>query len=369
MTDFPVFKRMRFFTGFFTTAEDWTDGQDYFREKQKLHNRGLHIPGIIAGLGVVKAEAGDFKVEVQPGAALDGLGNEFHLPTSTTLDVEVPTDLSEPKSVFIAIKYGEVETDYVENVEAPQYKGHTRVAEMPVLKASQEIPDNETWMELARIRLVAGVTKISNAVDSDAPGDNEINLRNVMRAGSVGLTEPGLSTAMVERVIVTMQAKRRAFAALAARFPVPSAGDVRQAALTVEILARIDALPPEQSADVMPAIAAAEQDVWQEIGTAYPGLVGFPQFEAYQDAVTALLAALQGSAGLGDLLTLQEQVAAAARELSEIVLQEPIADTGVEGGATTVVTTGDEATVTLDASDSEAFGEREIVKYIWDKRS
>lgn len=369
MSGFPVFKRMRFFTGFFTTARDWTDGQNYFREKQKLHNRGLHTPGVIAGLGVVKAKAGDFKVEVQPGEALDGLGNEFRLPTSTVLDVEVPADLSEAKLVFIAVKYGEMETDYVENVEAPQYNGHTRVAEMPVLKASQEIPDNETWMELARIRLVAGVTEISDAVDSDAPGDNEIDLRSVMQAGSLGLTEPGLSTAMVERVIVTMQAKRRAFAALAARFPVPSAGDVRQAALTVEILARIGALPPEQSTDVMPAIAAAEQDVWQEIGAAYPGLVGFPQFDAYQDAVNALLDALEGSTDLGELLTLQEQVAAAIRELSEIVLQEPVADTGVEGGATTVVTTGDEATVALDASGSEAFGEREIAKYIWDERS
>jgi hypothetical protein len=135
------------------------------------------------------------------------------------------------------------------------------------------------------------------------------------------------------------------------------------------MLARIGALPPEQSADVMTAIAAAEQDVWQEIGAAYPGLVGFPQFEAYQDAVTALLTALQESAGLGDLLTLQGKVAAAARELSEIVLREPVADTGVEGGATTVVTSGDEATVTLDASGSEAFGERDIAKYIWDKRS
>ncbi len=363
MTDFPAFKRMNFFTGFFTTAEDWTDGQSYFLEKRKLHNRGLHTPGVIDGLEVTAA--GGLKVEVQPGAALDGEGNEISLPVATIVDVEVPTRL--PATVYVAVRYSAVPADYVEDVEPPHYKGYTRVAEAPVLKTMEQKPDNDPWVELARIRLAAG--KVSNAKDPDNPDDNEIDLRSVMRAGSVGLAEPGLSPALVERVIVTMQEKRRAFAALAVRFPVPSAGDVRQAALTVEILARIGVLPPEQSADVMTAIAAAEQDVWQEVGKAYPGLVGFPQFEAYQDAVAALLTALQGSADLGDLLTLQGKVAAAARELSEIVLREPVADTGVEGGATTVVTSGDEATVTLDASGSEAFGEREIVKHIWDKRS
>jgi hypothetical protein len=364
MSDFPAFKRMNFFTGFFTTAQDWTDGQDYFLDKRKLHNRGLHTPGVIDGLGVTAV--GGLDVEVGAGAALDAEGNEISLPEPATLSVEVPNSL--PATVYIAVRYSTVPSDYVESLEPPHYQGYTRTSEEAVVDVVLQRPNNESWVELARIRLAAGVTEISAAADPDNPDDNEIDTRSVIRAGSVGLAEPGLSPALVEHVIVTMQEKRRAFAALAARFPVPSASDVRQAALTVEILARVGALPPEQSADVLTAIAAAEQDVWQELAVKYPSLVGLPQFVAYRDAVDALVTALQEGTGLGALLTLQSAVAAAARELAEMVLQEPVANTGVEGGSTTVVTSGDEATVSLDASGSEAFGEREIVKYIWDKR-
>ena len=35
------FKRLNFFTGFFTTAADWTDGETYHLEKRRLHNRAL----------------------------------------------------------------------------------------------------------------------------------------------------------------------------------------------------------------------------------------------------------------------------------------------------------------------------------------
>ena len=45
------FKRLRFFTGFFTTARDWEAEQNYHLEKLKLHNGGLHTPGIIHAWG------------------------------------------------------------------------------------------------------------------------------------------------------------------------------------------------------------------------------------------------------------------------------------------------------------------------------
>lgn len=42
-----AFQRLNFFTGFFTTADDWNQGQEYHLEKRKLHNRGLHTAGVI----------------------------------------------------------------------------------------------------------------------------------------------------------------------------------------------------------------------------------------------------------------------------------------------------------------------------------
>ena len=44
------FKRLNFFTGFFTTVDkSWNDGETYHIEKRKLHNRTLHRPGILQG--------------------------------------------------------------------------------------------------------------------------------------------------------------------------------------------------------------------------------------------------------------------------------------------------------------------------------
>jgi hypothetical protein len=50
MAEFSEFKRMNYFTGFFTTAEDWRAEQTYHREKLKLHNRGMHTPGVMRGV-------------------------------------------------------------------------------------------------------------------------------------------------------------------------------------------------------------------------------------------------------------------------------------------------------------------------------
>ena len=53
MTDL---KRLNYFKGFFTTADDWRAEQRYHREKMMLHNRRLHSPGVLRG------EAGDRQV-------------------------------------------------------------------------------------------------------------------------------------------------------------------------------------------------------------------------------------------------------------------------------------------------------------------
>jgi hypothetical protein len=69
MNNNSEFKRLNFFTGFFTTADDWNEGQTYHLEKRKLHNRLLHRAGVMEGLDVVVE--GGLKVIVEAGAALD----------------------------------------------------------------------------------------------------------------------------------------------------------------------------------------------------------------------------------------------------------------------------------------------------------
>ena len=357
-----ITKRLNFFTGFFTTAKDWQDGQDYHLERRKLHNRGLHTPGIIRGereeLRVIPT--GGLNVQVCCGAALDSDGNEIYLEQTRTLTIDPPETL--PQLVYIVIKYYDEPSDHVENVENSQYSGDTRIAEIPFLQIINTVPDNKTWLELARIDLQPGVTEISTPADPQNPVGNEIDLRFVKQAGSVGVAEEVLTPQDLERLIHLMVDGRRDFAALDGRFPVPSTSDVRHGAISLEMLARLGAVRPGQLGDVLAALAAVERDIGQELAVAYPALVPTSEFVAYKDAVSKLLEHIRHGAVLDTLFTAQAAVSEAARELAEIALRSPDADAGKD---VTVTTSEGGATVPLDASGSQAFDGQEIVRYHW----
>lgn len=105
MTDKP-FVRNNFFTGRLLTAEDLTLEQQYFRGKQRLHNRALHGFGIVVGLEVDQSNKKNTFV-VAPGLALDCQGNE--------IVVTGPVELAFPGSVagpttYVVIRYRETES-------------------------------------------------------------------------------------------------------------------------------------------------------------------------------------------------------------------------------------------------------------------
>lgn len=82
MSDPKPFDRPRFFKARILTADDFALEQDYFRGKQKLHNRALHGFGIVSGLKVT-IESGE--VVVAAGLALDCEGNELLIPANEIL--------------------------------------------------------------------------------------------------------------------------------------------------------------------------------------------------------------------------------------------------------------------------------------------
>ena len=534
MNTLPKFKRLNFFTGFFTTAEDWEEGQAYHVEKLKLHHHGLHRPGIIQGLEVKQNPAGGLNVQVTPGVALDSAGNLIVLADTRPLPVKLPDP--PPALVYVVIEFNETETDYIANAMDPDYSGYSRCAEQPVvtimtsqpdnqlklelaritlgpgvtgfvepvdpanpqaneinrchvleagsvdrirdkkldalkerlehlhkyhleqqqrhnrglfkagimrgmldefrvvpaggltvdvkpgvaldgegheiylddsapltLEAPQATarfyiavkyqddfdqylkkldkpfagtyrtaqvgivatkPDSQTWLELARIDLEAGATEVLLPADPGAPQPNELDRRGVEWAAALAVVAPKLPTALRERIAQLMRDKRRDFGALATRFPVPSAADVRQAALNLETLARNDSLKAENLSEVLTMLAALEQDVGQEIGAAYPPGVAKPEYEDYVAAVTALHDALHAGEHIDVVLNCQAAITMAARELAEVIFQAPTADAGPDQ---TVTSSDDEATVTLDASESQAFDDQEIVTYRWEK--
>jgi hypothetical protein len=80
-TTIQGFKRINFLKGFLTTEKDWNDAERYHIDKRRLHNRMLHSAGIVYGfagdLRVSARARGDLSVEVQPGYAIDGMGNDL----------------------------------------------------------------------------------------------------------------------------------------------------------------------------------------------------------------------------------------------------------------------------------------------------
>lgn len=348
------FKRLKFFTGFFTTAEDWTAEQNYHIGKRRLLNRGLHTPGLLHGeleeLAVEPAPAG-LRVRVRPGAALDASGRLIFLAQREDLDL--PAGNGSERDVYVAVRYREVDDDFVEYVDTPEYNDFTRVAERPELSASETPPNNTEWLELARIHLAAGADTVAGA---------EIDRGGVLWAGAE--VDPSLLVPqdLQLRLVELMQRTRRDFGDLDARFPVPAADDVRHAALTVEIQAHLGNVFPQRLPGVLEAIAEMENDVAQELHDQHPVLETTAEYQSYLAAIAGLQDALLSGQELDVLLTLQDRVAQRAREVAEVVITAPQADAGADR---TVEAVAGEATVTLDASGSRAFGGRRIGAYGW----
>jgi hypothetical protein len=268
---------------------------------------------------------------------------------------------------YLVLGYSEEQAEPTRNTALPQYSGYKRVVENPLLRISETRPDNLLEIELARIDLQPGAAAVRDAADPAAPSGNEIDLRYVPVAASRSAAnqEAWLPVSLQQRLVQLMGRTRKDFAALAARFPTLSLEDVRHGALSVEMLARIGFMGEDHLPGLLASLADCERDAGQEIGAAYPELVRMKAYQDYADAVDRLLVDI--GTGIGDtILTSQDLVAEAARELSEVIIQLPEAEAGPP---LVVSTAGSEGVVNLDASGSRVFGGRTINRYHWSLQS
>src|SRR5215475_9877771 len=183
------FKRINFFKGFLTTEKDWNDAERYHIDKRRLHNRMLHSPGIVYGyagdLKVAARARGDLSVEVQPGYAIDGMGNDLMIFDATIRNINLE-EFRLPQTIYVVLRYYEELTDFIAYKENLEYKGHRRVMESAKVEISQTPPDIKQEVEVARILLEKGATRIRDARDANDPRPNEIDLRFVPHAGIAG---------------------------------------------------------------------------------------------------------------------------------------------------------------------------------------
>jgi hypothetical protein len=111
MSDPKSFERLRFFPGRLLSAGDFALEQNYFRGKQKLHNRALHGFGIVSGLNV-KLESG--KVVITAGLALDCEGNDLLVQTNETL----PAPPASLQTTYVNVHFVEQEINDIATNEA-----------------------------------------------------------------------------------------------------------------------------------------------------------------------------------------------------------------------------------------------------------
>jgi len=93
-------ERLNYFNGQFLTEEDLKAEQEYFRKKQKLHNRYLHGCGIVFGLEVLVVK--DNRILIDFGLALDCFGNEIVL--CEPIEKDLPIDKS---NLYVFLHYRE----------------------------------------------------------------------------------------------------------------------------------------------------------------------------------------------------------------------------------------------------------------------
>jgi hypothetical protein len=152
---------VRFFRGQLITAEDLTQDQVYFREKQRRHNRLLHGWGIICGLDVTTA--GGCFVKISSGYALDQMGDEIVVAEPVRLDVCAENRTDEGRTGYLAVRYATratrpIAAEASANEDATEYSRTRDEFELGVLS---ELPrPEESWVILADVTVAAGEVSV-----------------------------------------------------------------------------------------------------------------------------------------------------------------------------------------------------------------
>jgi len=142
------FERVRYFPRQLLTADDMRIEQEYFRDKQRRHNRFLHGWGVVCGLEVKPDSTGaPLAVHICPGYALGPCGDEIYVPEPVPFDlgecIRRPADPCSPKNV---VAKAEVPTTIVVSI---------RFAECPT-RPLRTLPAgcgcDDTACEYSRIR-------------------------------------------------------------------------------------------------------------------------------------------------------------------------------------------------------------------------
>lgn len=281
------FKRINFFKGFLTTEKDWNDAERYHIDKRRLHNRMLHSAGIVGGyageLKVTARARGDLSVEVQPGYAIDGMGNDLMIFDATIRNINLE-EFRLPQMIYVVLRYYEELTDFIAYKENLEYKGHRRVLESCRVELSQTEPDITREVELARIYLEKGVQRVRDARDPADPKANEIDMRYQPKGGLCGSQ---LLPHLRLRLETMLLAIRRG-ALEYTRRGVIAAHDVVQASNTALMLLYANLLDLRNIFDIFKLIIDTEGEMALDVDVHHPTIAQKKEFSEYRRQVEIL---------------------------------------------------------------------------------
>lgn len=157
-------ERNRYFTGKLLDEDDLTQEQYYFLEKARRHNRMLHGWGIVSGLRV-RPGATNCELILEPGYAIDPLGNEIVVEDEVTVDLRSEDDdgnavspcpqtdddrrnrihreRSPDQPLYLAIAYAECMTRPLPAGESTEY---SRIRDSFAIRVLTALPDSD-WQE------------------------------------------------------------------------------------------------------------------------------------------------------------------------------------------------------------------------------
>jgi hypothetical protein len=298
----PGFKRLNFFKGLVTYYTDWIDNEAYRRDKHRWHNMRCHGPGVITGYaGELNVSGrGDLSIEVQPGCAIDGSGNELIL--WDTQIKQVRTDgLKLPQTIYVVARYTEELIDFISYKQNRAVRGHRRVLEGCEVDVTPLLPAIGREVEIARVLLDKDVHALTDAVDAQAPKPNEIDLRYVLRAGRAG---SGIDSSMQLGLTSMLTGARQALGIMYRGGRIEAAQDALHQVIGMSAVHAAELTDTRSAIDLFALLFELQVAIYVEIKFNHTRLAQLPQHGEWVGQLRVMQKTLAERTPAGPRLTL-----------------------------------------------------------------
>jgi hypothetical protein len=290
-------KRLNFWKGLVATEADWMEEQEYRLEKHRFHNRYLHAPGVVRGVegGLMVTSRGDMSVEIQPGFAIDGKGNELQLSNIVIKTLSTAGFKQPRETVYVVLRYVEQPTDFIAYKHNLAIRGHRRIMETSEVVVTSVPPKIEDEVELARVALDRSALMVYDAKDPANPKANEIDLTHVPIAGVVGSRLDMRTKASLAQ---TMQIVRKTFQALGAvkhgtSSKYTTVREVIASATTILMMSTAGLVDTRNFHTLVGMLMQQMAETWGEIDMYDPEALKRPEFIEFKRQMTMAFSLLK----------------------------------------------------------------------------